>query len=265
MAFQTDNIGIAGSFGNLSTYKMRGVDKMVVRTKGGATKAKIKTDPGFAKIRQNNSEFSGCAKMVKAIRLAIEPINHLADYNFTSVLVSMAKKTQLQDTLHERGERSIQLSQFGYLLEGFSLNKRNAFDSIMKHSLRPLLNRSLSTAIILVPELVPNMNVSLFWPHPYYRLVLSLGLVNDLAFGKMGYENQSGAETVFAESFRSPWLSVQQTKKAEEVLLQLKNLPPITNKQTLVVAAGIEMGSPRLSAEIEHVKYAGAAKILLVG
>jgi hypothetical protein len=58
---------------------------------------------------------------------------------------------------------------------------------------------------------------------------------------------------------------VQQTQKAEEVVLQLKNLPPITDQQTLVVAAGIEMGSPKFSAEIEHVKYAGAGKILLVG
>ena len=44
MAFITDNMGIEGGIGNMSAYRMRGIDKMVVRTKGGATKAKIKTD-----------------------------------------------------------------------------------------------------------------------------------------------------------------------------------------------------------------------------
>jgi hypothetical protein len=265
MAFITDNMGIEGSIGNMSAYRMRGVDKMVVRTKGGATKAKIKTDANFAKTRQINSEFGGCAKMAKAIRMAIEPIAHLADYNFTPSLIAMAKKMQLQDTLHPRGERSIQLSTFRYLLDGFGLNKRNGFDTIIKHSIRPRLDRTMGNAIIEVPDLIPNMNLSLFWPHPYYRLVLSIGLVTDLAYGNGGYEKQSNTQTVFAESLHSAWIPVQQTQKAEEVVLQLKNLPPITDQQTLVVAAGIEMGSPKFSAEIEHVKYAGAGKILLVG
>ncbi len=265
MAFITDNMGIEGGIGNMSAYRMRGIDKMVVRTKGGATKAKIKTDANFAKTRQNNSEFGGCAKMAKAIRMAIEPICHLADYNFTPSLISMAKKMQLQDTFHPRGERGIQLSKFGYLLEGFALNKRNGFDTIIKHSLRPRIDRAMGNAIIEVPDLKPNMNLSLFWPQPYYRLVLSIGLVTDLEFGNGGFEKQSITQTVFAESLRSAWIPVQQTQKAEAVVLQLKNLPPITDQQTMIVAAGIEMGSPILSAEIEHVKYAGAGKILLVG
>jgi predicted phosphoribosyltransferase len=53
-------------------------------------------------------------------------------------------------------------------------------------------------------------------------------------------------------------------QKSEEVILQLKNLPPITDKQTIIVSAGIEMGMPNALNEIQQVKYAGSAKILMV-
>jgi hypothetical protein len=264
MATLDGNLGLQGSFGNLSSYKMRGVDKLVVRTKGGASKAKIKKSPSFARTRENNSEFGGCGKMVKEIRHAIQPIKHLADFNFTANFTSLAKKIQLLDGTKPRGQRGIHLSQFPYLFQGFSLNKKNAFDAIVKNALLPQLDRENGKVRIQVPALIPGINLSFFWQQPFYRLVFSIGMVSDMLFGEMGFACNQNNFT-FTNSVISNWLPVLQVQPAQEIILQLNRFNGIGSDQSIFVAVGIEMGSPLSMDLINPVRYCGAGKILLVG
>ena len=61
---------ITGSIGKFSFYTRKGSSGILVRTKGGASKEKIASDPNFANLRKSNKEFGGCAKMSKQMRMA---------------------------------------------------------------------------------------------------------------------------------------------------------------------------------------------------
>lgn len=101
------DIQFTGRVGNLSAYRMRGVDKIIVRKKGGASKRRIKNDPGFARTRENNVEFSGRAQGVRWIMRALEPLRRVADYNLCGPINKMMMHVQHQDDVNNRGKRSI--------------------------------------------------------------------------------------------------------------------------------------------------------------
>ena len=61
MAKLDGTIQFTGSLQNLSFYKMRGSDKIIVRKKGGPSRKQVKHSPNFENTRHNNSEFGGRA------------------------------------------------------------------------------------------------------------------------------------------------------------------------------------------------------------
>jgi len=107
MARITNGIQFEGSIGNISAYKQKGSDKVILRTKGGASKLKISTSPRFAIVRRYNSEWGACSKMGMAIRHATIGLRHLSDYNISSPLNAIIKAIQKIDTNGILGERGI--------------------------------------------------------------------------------------------------------------------------------------------------------------
>jgi hypothetical protein len=59
MAKMNDAFSFTGPVSNFSVYKMRGIDKLIVRRKGGPSKEKIKNHPRFDQVRKINAEFGG--------------------------------------------------------------------------------------------------------------------------------------------------------------------------------------------------------------
>src|SRR5579862_1387448 len=129
MAQLESEFEFTGSLGNLSAYKMRGVDRIVIRTKGGASRDKILKSPEFELTRRNISEFSGCSTAGRWVRYALYSQRALADYNISGPLNALMKSMQLLDKVSEWGKRSILLSKNPTLLEGFSLNRYVTFES----------------------------------------------------------------------------------------------------------------------------------------
>jgi hypothetical protein len=58
MAILKNGLQFTGSVGNLSAYTRRGSDKVIIRTKGGASRDKIKKSPNFKRTRESNSDFA---------------------------------------------------------------------------------------------------------------------------------------------------------------------------------------------------------------
>lgn len=252
MAIIKNPIQFTGSVGNLTAYTMRGSDKIILRTKGGASKKKIKTSPRFQRTRENNAEFGQCAKVASGIRAAIWPVKHMADYNFTPVLNALAKHVQLMDTKHERGEREIWFSQHTYLLEGFSLNQKNTFDSVVRHPLQFHINREAIHATIQLPRLVPGVNLRIPWQYPLFRFVAGFGMMSDHGATRQGH----------AVSVETEWRPVFQPFEGQILELQLNN---IHKTNTLLLSIGIETGMPVTNTYIKPVKYNACAKILGAG
>lgn len=123
---------IVGSIRGMSFYKQYGSDKVIMRTKGGASKQKIKNSPKFAKLRLHQTEWGGCVKMSRSICCAMWHVIPLADFNVSAYMNGFAKKLQALDTEKPIGERRPMLSANKYLLDGFQLNRIHSFASILR-------------------------------------------------------------------------------------------------------------------------------------
>lgn len=256
MAIIKNALQFTGSLGNITAYTMRGSDKIIIRTKGGASGKKIKTSPKFQRTRENNAEFGLCAKVASGIRSAVWPVKHMADYNFTPVLNALAKHVQLMDKHHPRGKRHVLFSQHAYLLEGFHLNKQNTFDSLVRHPLSFQINREALQATIQLPTLEPGINLRIPWPDPVFRFIAALGFMTDNSATRKGH----------AASAETEWHPVLQPFEERELQLQL---PPVAggirSATTLLLSIGIETGMPVTNTLIKPLKYHACAKILGTG
>jgi hypothetical protein len=68
MAGQEPGLDFTGSLHNISAYKRRDMDTIIIRSKGGPSKRMIKSHPSFDLTRRNNKEFGGRSTASKLIR-----------------------------------------------------------------------------------------------------------------------------------------------------------------------------------------------------
>lgn len=265
MARITSEITFTGSLGNVTAYRMRGVDGIVLRQKGGASKEKIKSSPAFANTRRNNAEFGGRARASRWIMRMLWPQKALADYNIAGPLNALMKPIQALDTVSEWGKRNIILSKNPRLLEGFSLNRKTPFDSMIRTSLSYSLSRETRTAHIDIPELLPGINFYAPKSHPMFSVVAVLGMMPDLYYSEMGYvPSASGYEETHVQSVSSEWCPVLKKSPATTLTLMLDAIPP-DNAYSLILSVGVRFGTMQDATTVQQVKYAGCAKVLTVG
>jgi hypothetical protein len=263
MAILTNGIFFTGALGKMSAYKIKGSDKIILRTKGGASKTDIRESPRFARTRENNTEFGGCSYASKGIRQVLYPIKHLADYNFTATLHKLARSIQVLDEVSDRGKRNIFLSRHHYLLEGFPLNKKNTFDSVLRHPVYGTIERETGSVEIQLPPLKSGLNLLIPWPYPFYRFIVTFGAVADVVHQEDTYMRSENK--LWANSVSTAWQPVRQSQEAQTIELMLPNLEALDDTKTLIAGIGIEMGMPISNQVMERVKYAGCAKILATG
>lgn len=274
MAFLHGKGGFTGSLGNLSAYQPKGSDKIILRTKGGATKKQIKTHPHFARVRSNNEEFGSCSKMAARLRSELHPFVNMVDYNLQAAFSALNKTIQLQDTENPPGQRSILYSQHRYLLANFPLNKRFGLDTVLRYPLQPVFDRERGAARLEFPGLQPGIHLHFPWQLPYYRLFVKLFMLSDLKHDGRNYVYPGWSNRPAAPLYSSSWLPVTVALPGEELFLSLQviknnSISPaaieLTEQHSLVMAAGIQMGKPGPNDTIEEVKYCGAGKMLAAG
>lgn len=263
MAF-LEELKITGSLGDLSFYHMQGVDKIVVRRKGGASKDHIRHSPAFATPRLYMSEFGGCSKMGKEVRFMLHPMKAMADYNFSGFINKALKAVQKLDGTSDLGRRAITLSKYPSLLTGFSLNKYTTFDSVVRTPVTYAIDREKRSAQVNIPRLLRDIN---FFPnnrHTRFRMVVCLGIVPDFTFNPVKgkyeppawYDSRYDAETVY-----SPWYAALKGSPEATLNIAADQVPP-DESYSLMLTVGVQFGSPMEDDVVAPVKRAGAAKIL---
>ncbi|KAI9432143.1 hypothetical protein F5148DRAFT_1295849 [Russula earlei] len=245
---------------------MRGVDGVILRTKGGAKARKIKTHPSFALTRCYNTEFGGASQAASRLKNACSQLTHLADYNISPALLSVAKKIQQMDTTGELGKRTVAISQYKEMPEGFGFNRRTALDAVIRHQLDCTIQRELLTATVQLPALYPGTNFYIPGRYPLFRLITVLSNVPDMVYTPAGYQPattqrfQQDAATVYTD-----WYSTAANCAGQIIRLQLQHTLVLEDTISLVVSVGIEFGMPAAGNEIKPIQYAGCAKILALG
>ncbi|MBT1707318.1 hypothetical protein KK062_03750 [Fulvivirgaceae bacterium PWU5] len=266
MAF-LEELKITGSLGNLSFYKMRGVDKIVVRRKGGAPKEYVKKSPTFKVPRLYMREFGGCSKMGKEVRFMMHPVRTLSDYNFSGFINKALKIVQKQDGTGELGQRSIALSKYPGLLAGFQLNKATTFDSVLRTPLTYTLDRNTLSARVNIPALLRDINFHPNNRHARFCIDVSLGIVPDFMFDpKEGaYKPSAWYTTMFApQSVSSPWYPALKGSPATSLEITLTDQVPADESYSLMLTVGVRYGSPMEDDVVKDVKRAGVAKVIAV-
>lgn len=134
---------VRGSIDDLNFYKSQ--DGYRMRTKGGVSGDRIKSDPAFERTRENNNEFSNCAKGGKTLRrAAIDLMSNAKDSRVTSRLTQIMFRVKDADVISFRGDRQIAIGmatpEGQIALKGFEFNKRSTLSEVL------LKDYSLDTA-----------------------------------------------------------------------------------------------------------------------
>ena len=262
MAKLLPNFMFTGSMSNLTAYKRHDSDKIILRSKGGPTKQKIQTSPAFEETRKNNKEFGGRASATSRLLTAFEYLKPITDYNIAGPLISLLRPIQALDTESEKGKRHVLISRNPRLIEGFNLNRKNSFDTMIRNPVDWSISRENFSARIEFPALIPGINFLLpDGNHPVYRLVTVLALIPDFFYEEPKYKPLQELNYRRIIRMQSDWFSVPVGSAPQHLELQLPilTLPP---SFSIMLAAGISFGKFNSAGNVDPVKYVGCAKIV---
>jgi hypothetical protein len=265
MAVLKNDIDYTGSVGNKSYYKRRDIPgKTFVREKGGASRKKIKTSKSFVNTRMFNKEFGGCSKAGTSVRRALFPLRHMADYNISTLLNSIAKKIQKMDSTGLLGQRAIAFSKYKQWLDGFSYNKQKPISGVVQNPFQFSIVREEGKATVKIPALVPKINFQNKYNNPLVRFTATLGILSDFVYNPNRDEYVPKNPDVQGKnsSATTEWHSAFMPVVEENLTLQLDSSLLSDEANTLILALGIEFGNPLTNTLVEQIKYSGSAIIL---
>ncbi len=263
MARLKGDLNFTGSLGNISAYTMHGSNKVILRSKGGASRDKIKKSPVFEYTRKLNAEFGGSSSCGKAIRNAMSPLLRLADYNFSGFLVALIKKIQCADKENPVGIRNIYLSKNRELLDGFSLNLENDFDSVVKPPLQYTFCREEAGVNIIIPPLIPEIHLKNPFNQPFFNILVCLGKVSDVKYSASS--EQYLPVHLYGNSayihYSTDWQTVSAPFPGQAIALKFPDNRMLDENDTLILSVGIDFGNLNVERQIVSKKYIGCAKI----
>jgi hypothetical protein len=269
MAIVKGPIQLTGSMSNISFYTQMGSDKVIARTKGGASKEKIKSSPKFAAFRLQQKEWKGCTRFASTLRYAFGGLHRVADYNLTPVLNGFAKNLQKTDELGEVGKRAIRLSRYPYTLDGFNFNRNYPLSSVLQVSPYPFVDRETCSAKLIIPRINTEVDLLNVQHLPYFRLVVSLGLVSDVEWVQDIQEYRPMIPEIHGISVASTgkWYPAESVLEEQTVLLEVNEEQKqfITTDLSLILSMAVEFGKVGFTGEIQEVKYAASGKVMKVG
>jgi hypothetical protein len=268
MAKLKSSLVITGKLDNLSIYRMWGVDDPVVRRAGGPTREQIKTSPKFTRVRENNMEMGGSSTAAKWFKYALWPQKALADYNITGQVNALMRSILYLDTKSIRGQRHVLLTKNPGLMEGFSLNRKTTFDSVVRCPLAASIDRNALSAQVVLPALIPGINFFGLQGQAVYSIIAVLGIAPDVFYDNGRYLPHPDYQANDCIMVAGDWCPVLKGSPATTLDIQLNSTPP-DQSFSLVLSVGIRYGALRGNSlqdagSVEQVKRRGCAKILMM-
>ena len=253
-----------GRLGPASVYKMRGHDKLVIRTPGGASKSRIKNHRNFEATRSLNREWTLVTGVAKKIRQGLSALGQLSDYNVSGPLNALVKKIQTSDTTNEKGKRSILFSRYADFISSFQFNRQTLFDSIVRQQPEIIIDKPNGRATVTVPVLQPNIHFFANPRYAYYRLAIDMAGASDQVWNEesMSFKPVTAVLPIYKHIYTA-WVPVSSTQPAATYQLSPAHEAFATGPDMiLIVGVGIQYGMPSPDGSIQPVPYAGAARIL---
>ena len=268
MAIVKGFMQITGSIKGVSFYTRRGSDKVIMRTKGGATKKQIETSPKFEKTRRQMKQFGGAAKFGSLSRYAFGGLHRLADYNLTPVLIKMGNTLMKLDTVSEFGKRNLKLSENKQILEGFNFNREFPFNTVLRILPRWELDRKKLKGVITFPRINTDIDLLNIQKLPFFRLIIVIGTISDMAYNPDNKEYEPMVSHIHGHSqtLTGKWNSTKTILAEHTMTVQMseKEEKRISENFTVLLSAAVEFGNVGYTDEPVEVKYAGCGKVIAV-
>jgi len=259
---------MTGSIQGVSFYTLRGSDKVIMRTKGGATKKQIANSPKFENTRKQNMEFGGCSKFGSKARKAFGGLHRIADYNVTPVLNGMGKSLMKLDTVSEIGRRNLKLTQNKEILEGFNFNRNYPFNTVVRISPLWQLDRDKLHATVTIPRINTDIDLLNIQKLPFFRLIVAIGTVSDLAYNETKKEYKPLVPDLHgaSNSTTGAWYKTQSIVPEQILTVELNDslVEELTDDVSVLLSMAIEFGNIGMTDVPVEVKYAGCGKVLAV-
>jgi hypothetical protein len=190
MARQEGVLQINGKLGNLSFYKSK--EGYLIRTKGGVSAQRLRTDPAFERTRENWVEFGQAGGAAKLVRTALRvTLQNSADRRMHNRLSQVFMKVVQADAVHARGQRLV-LAEHTPMLEGFEFNANGKIVTTFLTPYTASIDRASGALEVNIPAFEPGKRIAAPQGTTHLRLV-SGGLELDFEAGQyVGTEAHSG-------------------------------------------------------------------------
>ena len=266
MAIVKGFMQITGSIKGVSFYTRRGSDKVIMRTKGGATKNQIETSPKFEKTRRQMKQFGGAAKFGSLSRYAFGGLHRLADYNLTPVLIKMGNKLMKLDTTSEFGKRNLKLSENKQTFEGFNFNREYPFNTVLRILPRWEIDREQLKGVVTFPRINTDIDLLNIQKLPFFRLIVVIGTISDLEYNHDRDEYEPVVSDLHGHSktLTGNWTSTQTIVPEHIMTVQMdeEEVESLTENVTILLSLAVEFGNVGNTDEPVEVKYAGCGKVV---
>ena len=268
MAISKGILKMTGGFGTASCYSLPGSDKMIIRTKGGPSKRRMKVGSEFAVVRKHQNEWKACVMFSQALKYALGDVYRLADYNVSPVWNGLGKNIIKTDIENALGERSLLVSAFKQELQGFSLNRNYALNALL--AVQPVIQVDIDKLYVSVsfPSFNSTREILNVRKLPYFRIKICFGVLSDIHFvpdnSKGEYKPIHQWGNGLNQSASSEWLFSNDIVPELKLEIQYDEKFALNDRENLsyLLSMGIEFGNVGFGGKIEGVKYAGAGKIV---
>lgn len=263
MARLNGPLDLTGSIGSLTFYKTRTSAHTFVKEKTTHSGKRTKKDPRFKRRDQMAGEWDGCVTTFKWLHRLLKPLDAAADYTYSSSLQGLMKPIQLLDTEGVYSQRSVRLSHHPHLLEGFTLSLKTPMDTLLRTPLLCSIQKDALSAQVSIPEIITGLNFRPRTPHPFFRVVASLGMVPDVHYSPYGYTPEPPAGSCLPHVVATEWTGAKMGMKQTVLELQLP-YPAEYPSYALVLAVAISFGTLDVLGNVQAVKYCGSGRIMKV-
>ena len=159
MAQQSGIIKLEGTIGDITFYKS--VDGHLARAKGGVSGDRIKTEPRFARTRENGAEFKASAQSGKLMRDSIRPIlMNACDPRVTARLTKVMSLILKPDLTSIRGARTptngLSTATGKSLIKLFNFNNNAVLGTVLFKS----WTITPATGVITLPNIIPTSDIA---------------------------------------------------------------------------------------------------------
>ncbi|RSK40502.1 hypothetical protein [Mangrovimonas spongiae] len=166
---------VEGSLDDVNFYKTE--DGYRMRTKGGVSKDRIKSDPAFQRTRENNNEFGASASSGKLLRRAIiDMVSNAKDSKLASRLTQVMSQVKNADLTSPRGKRNvavgIQTPEGKLPLKGFDFNRKSSLSEVLLSD----WTLNTTTGEVIIDDMIPDQKLNI--PDGATHVEFSCGFLN---------------------------------------------------------------------------------------